>query len=194
VPRPSTQGLADAEATSQTRTVPTSNLAPGERNPNLDSFERVMEAMEAELIAKRAKAKSAEAPLATASTTKPVPPSASSASAKEASQSLPSTRFAIDSLPTEADLDNMDEDDLAAMDRELRAALRDAGAGDDEDEEMDDMNDMGLDDETRKALGSLGQGEKDEFKMMKDLLGSYKAQGGSSGVVGNLFGRLNEKK
>ena len=183
------------EATTQTDSAPTSNLAPGQRNPNLDSFERVMDAMEAELIAKRAKEKSAEAPQAAASTTKPVPSSSSSASAKQASQTLPSTRFALDSLPTEADLDDMDEDDLAAMDRELRAALRDAGAGDDdEDEDMDDMDDMGLDDEMREALGSLGQGEKNDFKMMKDLLGSYKAQGGSSGVVGNLFGRLNEKK
>lgn len=155
-----------------------------------------MDAMEAELIAKRAKEKSGEAPQAAASTTKPVPSSSSSASAKQASQNLPSTRFALDSLPTEPDLDDMDEDDLAAMDRELRAALRDAGAGDDddEDEDMDDMDDMGLDDEMREALGSLGQGEKNDFKMMKDLLGSYKAQGGSSGVVGNLFRRLNEKK
>jgi hypothetical protein len=32
-----------------------------------------------------------------------------------------------------------------------------------------------------------------EYKMMRDLLESYKSQAGESGVVGNLFGRLGEK-
>jgi hypothetical protein len=43
-------------------------------------------------------------------------------------------------------------------------------------------------------MQSLGEGDKQEVEMMKDLLGSYKAQAGASGVVGNLLGRLNEKK
>jgi hypothetical protein len=91
-------------------------------------------------------------------------------------------------LPTEADLDAMDEDDLIAMDRELRAALKNAGISDDEDYSDEDM-----DDETREGLQGLTEDSKGEFKMMKDFLESYKAQGGQSGVVGNLFGRLGGK-
>jgi hypothetical protein len=141
-----------------------------------------MDAMEAELQAKRAKSSATSA----STTTKP-----SSTSTARPTSPKPSARFALDSLPTEDDLDEMDEDDLAAMDRELRAALKNAGADDDEDEDMEGLE---LDEETRKALGSLGQGEKDELKMMKEFMDSYKAQSGSSGVVGNLFGRLSETK
>jgi hypothetical protein len=82
----------------------------------------------------------------------------------------------------------MDEDDLIAMDRELRAALKNAGISDDEDYSDEDM-----DDETREGLQGLTEDSKGEFKMMKDFLESYKAQGGQSGVVGNLFGRLGGK-
>jgi hypothetical protein len=85
---------------------------------------------------------------------------------------------------TEADLDDLDEDDLAAMDRELKAALKSAGVeSDDEDE-----------DEGIEEVGQLDDEGKREYRMMKDFLESYKSQGGNSGVVGNLFGRLGEKK
>jgi len=156
----------------------TTNATP-QRNPKLDSFERVMDAMEAELALKRQGRKP------TASTKKPT-----TSTSKPDVEPAPSRLGALDSLPTEADLDDMDEDDLIAMDRELRAALKSAGAEDDEDDVDMEM----MDDETRRAMGSLGESDKQEVEMMKDLLGSYKAQAGSSGVVGNLFGRLNEKK
>ncbi|KAJ9119510.1 hypothetical protein QFC22_003218 [Naganishia vaughanmartiniae] len=156
----------------------------GERNPDLDSFERVMEAMEAELA--KAKAQAA-APAQTApkeSTTKLKGKGKASSKAPPAASANP-----LPNLPTEEDLEAMDEDDLIAMDRELRAALKSAGISDDE--ASDDDEDM--DDETRAGLHGLTDDAKGEFKMMKDFLESYKAQGGQSGVVGNLFGRLGGK-
>ena len=71
----------------------------------------------------------------------------------------------------------MDEDDLEAMDRELKAALKSAGV---EDVDEDDVEQVGLLDEDARR----------EYEMMKAFLESYKSQGGGSGVVGNLFGRL----
>lgn len=139
-----------------------------------------MEAMEAELA--RAKAQSEQ--------TVPTPPPKTKA--KDATK--PGARSSaaanpLPSLPSEADLDAMDEDDLIAMDRELRAALNSAGISDDEDYGSDED----MDDETRAGVQGLTEDAKGEFKMMKDFLESYKAQGGQSGVVGNLFGRLGGK-
>lgn len=140
-----------------------------------------MEAMEAEL----ARAKAQSAPTA--------PPPTKNAKGKGKETAKPGVRSSaaanpLPSLPTEADLDAMDEDDLIAMDRELRAALKSAGISDDE-----DLSDEDMDDETRAGLQALDEDGKGEFKMMKDFLESYKAQGGQSGVVGNLFGRLGGK-
>jgi hypothetical protein len=143
-----------------------------------------MEAMEAEL----AKAKSAAA-----SPTESAPKKSNTKSkgkGKASSQAPPAASAnPLANLPTEEDLEAMDEDDLIAMDRELRAALKSAGISDDE--ELDSDEDM--DDETRAGLQGLTDDAKGEFKMMKDFLESYKAQGGQSGVVGNLFGRLGGK-
>ncbi|KAJ9104213.1 hypothetical protein QFC19_004030 [Naganishia cerealis] len=162
---------ATAESTeaipSHTSSTEADQRAPGERNPDLDSFEKVMEAMEAELA--KAKAQSA---VPTRPTEKPT------ASANP-----------LPNLPTEEDLEAMDEDDLIAMDRELRSALKSAGISDDEDFDSDED----IDDETRAGLQGLTDDAKGEFKMMKDFLESYKAQAGQSGVVGNLFGRLGGK-
>ena len=70
------------------------------------------------------------------------------------------------------------------MDRELKAALKSAGIDSDDEEEGGGIEEVGqLDDEGKR-----------EYRMMKDFLESYKSQGGGSGVVGNLFGRLGEKK
>ena len=80
---------------------------------DLDSFEKVMAAMDDQLS--RATGKSI-----------PPPPKPKS-NAKTALDSL-------SKLPTEADIDDMDDDDLLAMDRELRAALKSAGVEDDEDD------------------------------------------------------------
>lgn len=90
-------------------------------------------------------------------------------------------------LPTEEDLEDMDEDDLAAMDRELRAALKNAGIDEDD---MSDREDGDGDEEMKEAIDGLGSEEKREFKMMKDFLESYSSQAGGAGAVGNLFGRL----
>lgn len=150
-------------------------------NMSLDSFDKVMEAMDAEL-SKAKSSKRPKGPDASASssqskpktTSAPAPAPASTESNK--SQSLPKI--------TEADLDDLDEDDLAAMDRELKAALKSAGVKSDDDGDDDDIEEVGqLDDEGKR-----------EYRMMKDFLESYKSQGGNSGVVGNLFGRLGEKK
>lgn len=162
----------------------TSNETPaGERNPDLDSFEKVMEAMEAELAKAKAQA-------TTPTQHAPKMPTTKSKGKGKASQA-PSTASAnpLPNLPTEEDLEAMDEDDLIAMDRELRAALKSAGISDDD--ELDSDEDM--DDEMRAGLEGLTDDAKGEFKMMKDFLESYKAQAGQSGVVGNLFGRLGGK-
>jgi hypothetical protein len=182
-PKPKMPVVPEAKHATEPAAANTSPIPPGQRNPNLDSFERVMDAMEAELASKR---RERAGPGKSTS----IRPTSSKASA--AKEPAPSRLSALDSLPTEADLDEMDEDDLIAMDRELRAALKSAG-GDAEDEDEDDVDMDMMDDETRRAMQSLGEGDKQEVEMMKDLLGSYKAQAGASGVVGNLFGRLNEK-
>jgi hypothetical protein len=72
------------------------------------------------------------------------------------------------------------------MDRELRAALK--GAGIDDDDEDDDADMAGeLDPEEAKNLTG---DERQEYRMMRDFLESYRSQGGQGGAVGNLFGRL----
>jgi hypothetical protein len=139
-------------------------------NMSLDSFDKVMEAMDAEL----SKAKSSKRPKGP-----DVPkPQAQSKPAPAPTKTKSKARPEL----TEADLDDLDEDDLAAMDRELKAALKSAGVDSDDD------------DEGIEEVGQLDDEGKREYRMMKDFLESYKSQGGNSGVVGNLFGRLGEKK
>lgn len=82
----------------------------------------------------------------------------------------------ISDLPTADDIDALSDDALAAMDAELRAALKESGADIEDDEEAE-----GLDEDGRR-----------EYGMMRDLLESFASQGGEAGVVGNLFGRLGE--
>jgi hypothetical protein len=141
---------------------------------SLDSFDKVMEAMDAEL-AKAKAAKRSKGSDEPETTTPAAAPSITSAPATARSQS--------DSRPIEQDLDDFDDDDLLAMDRELKAALKSAGvnSGDEDDEEIEEV-------------GQLDDEGKREYNMMKDFLESYKSQGGNAGVVGNLFGRLGEKK
>ena len=142
----------------------------GEMNMSLDSFDKVMEAMDAEL----SKVKSSKRPKGSEAPKPQAQPKPASAPTKTKSKPLPEL--------TEADLDDLDEDDLAAMDRELKAALKSAGVDSDDD------------DEGIEEVGQLDDEGKREYRMMKDFLESYKSQGGNSGVVGNLFGRLGEKK
>ncbi|WVW81965.1 hypothetical protein I302_103968 [Kwoniella bestiolae CBS 10118] len=138
---------------------------------SLSSFDEVMRAMDQELS--KNKPTPSKKPK---SQTKPAP------SIKPRSKS--SSSNPLPPLPTEADLENMEEDDLLAMDCELKAALKNAGISDDEDE----------DDEMKEGLGQLGEDDKAEYEMMKHFLESYRSQSGGSGVVGNLFGRLGEKQ
>jgi hypothetical protein len=148
---------------------------------SLDSFDKVMEAMDAEL----AKAKSAKRPKGP-ETTKPGPSKGKSSGSSTGISAPTDKSQPLPKLPTEEDLDDLDEDDLEAMDRELKAALKSAGIdSDDEDGE----GEGGI-----EEVGQLDDEGKREYRMMKDFLESYKSQGGGSGVVGNLFGRLGEKK
>ena len=155
-PAPTAPPTADAATSNGPAT------SDGQPNIALDSFDKVMAAMDAELA--RAKGPSAAAP---------PPPRIGSAEKKVNFAPLPG-------LPLEEDLDDLDDETLEAMDRELKAALKNAGVDDDDDDEDD--GDVGVD--------QLDEDGKREYEMMKNFLESYRSQGGSSGAVGNLFGRL----
>jgi hypothetical protein len=144
---------------------------------SLDSFDKVMEAMDAEL----AKAKAAKR----SKGSEPVQASTSAGSGTTAPQVDKSKPAPLSKIPTEEELDDLDDDDLLAMDRELKAALKSAGVNSDDEDD---------DDEGIEEVGQLDDEGKREYNMMKDFLESYKSQGGNAGVVGNLFGRLGEKK
>ncbi len=167
---PPAQNTNPPRKSSGTAAAPSNTALPaappnsGQVNMDLDSFEKVMAAMDTELAKANSK-----------TTRAPPPP------LKKPNKTPSSKR--LSKLPTEADLDDMDEDDLAAMDRELRAALRGAGVEDDD----DDMGELDVD-EAEELEGE----EKREYKMMRDFLESYRSQAGGSGVVGNLFGRLGK--
>jgi hypothetical protein len=151
---------------------PASVLESSDVNMDLDSFDKVMQAMDAELAKKKG-----------VTNTKPAktPTPAATQSKGKSKGKVSHSAKSLATLPSEADLDDMSDDELLAMDRELRAALKGAGEGDD----------LGPDD-IEEAEGLEGE-EKREYAMMRDFLESYKSQGGESGVIGNLFGRLGEK-
>jgi hypothetical protein len=152
----------------------------GEPNMDLDSFEKVMAAMEAEL--EKARRKNNSSGSASKTRLKPPPGAAEGGGKKSTSSANP-----LPPLPTEADLEAMDEDDLLAMDRELRAALKGAGVEDPDDEDMPGELDV------EEAKGLEGE-ERREYEMMREVLESYRSQEGGSGVVGNMFGRLGEMR
>ncbi|TYJ51770.1 hypothetical protein B9479_007642 [Cryptococcus floricola] len=147
---------------------------PGQPNASLDSFDSVMRAMDEALAQSRP---SAPAPA-------PIP---GSKAPKKSKFKVSSANPLPPAPPGEdIDFDNFDEDDLLAMDRELRSVL--VGAGVDPDALSDD------DDDDPEEVGMLdGEGRK-EYEMMKNFLESWKSQGGESGAVGNLFGRLAQDK
>lgn len=111
-------------------------------NPNLDSFETLMQAMDAELARSRAQPASAEK-------TKP-------------------DKGKGEAKATEEDYDNVDIE--AAMEAELKDVLE---------------KDVGEDDEA-----DLGDEQRAEYNLIKNFLESFKSQGGLSGPVGALAGRL----
>lgn len=138
-------------------------------NPALDSFESMMAAMDAEL--ERAKAEE-EPTRPKVQFSKPASKPASKPTAKTKGKA----KLKPMSMPTEEELDAMDDDAVAAMDAELRQALVDAGEDPDAIPEAEDLD----------------PDQKREYAMMRDLLESYKSQEGNAGVVGNLFGRLGK--
>ncbi|KAH8120600.1 SGT1-domain-containing protein [Phellopilus nigrolimitatus] len=134
-------------------------------NPNLDSFDAVMEAMESEL----AKAREAKRPFAPAkpSTAQPASepkPAGQSASGKAKGKGkVP----ADEDDDTDADVDaELDDAQLeAAMEAELRGALE-------------------------REEGDSGDEEPMDYGMMRNFLESFKSQAGLAGPVGALAGRL----
>jgi hypothetical protein len=159
----------------------------GEPNLELNSFDTVMAAMDAELARAKGQTSQTSKPTERPATATPAPkpvPRKTTISSRPVPDAQP--KAPLPRLPTEADLDAMSEEDLIAMDRELRAALKGAGI---EDEDGDDDYDLDPDVDPEEVKGLDGEG-KMEYRMMKDLLESYKSQAGESGVVGNLFGRL----
>ncbi|KZP00895.1 hypothetical protein CALVIDRAFT_533227 [Calocera viscosa TUFC12733] len=133
-------------------------------NPNLDSFERVMEAMEEELA--RAKAEKTGKGKEKARET-----------AKEQPKAEPDVKGKGKAPAPAEDEDEEDEDEmLRAMDAELRSALKQgdgegedgAGAGSDEEEAPMDYN------------------------LIKNFLESFKSQAGLAGPVSGMVGRLDK--
>lgn len=115
------------------------------RNPNLDSFEAVMEAMETELEKSR------------------------SARKDQAAKGKVKARRADESP------NDIEEDIETAMDEELHHSLKRAVVEDDSDEEDTDLQaeHAGLD-----------------YNLIKNFMESFRAQGGQSGPVSTLAGRL----
>lgn len=180
-------------------------------DPNLNSFDAVMAAMDEHL----ARTKAANAAAA-------APPPASKVKATPASKPKPSKPSApvsaAASKPAKAAPSNAP---LASSSRE-RASLFGSTAKpplstpvyDSEDDGSDDgLGDLDPDDallqmdaELRAALaagGDVGSDDEDvdqmdaddqvDYGLIKNFLESYKAQGGMAGPVGNLVGRLAEK-
>ncbi|WVQ76264.1 hypothetical protein IAR50_005929 [Cryptococcus sp. DSM 104548] len=153
-------------------------MAPEPEQPNasLDSFDSVMRAMDEALAQSRP---SAAAPAAT--------PKAAPKKAAEKPKSKASSANPLPPAPQgdNIDFDDFDEDELLAMDRELRSVL--VGAGVDPDALSDD------EDDPEEVAMLDGEGRK-EYEMMKNFLESWRSQGGESGAVGNLFGRLAQNQ
>ena len=120
-------------------------------NPNLDSFEAVMDAMEAEL----AKVRSTRSTSSTTKTDLTQSRQKSKGKGKEKD---------LRAVPEESE--DMDEDVEGAMDDELRAALA-------------------------REDGDSGDEEPMDYGLIKNFLESFKSQGGLSGPVSNLIGRLD---
>ncbi|EPQ60986.1 SGT1-domain-containing protein [Gloeophyllum trabeum ATCC 11539] len=142
VPKTSTTGLSSSLPVGEDHSRQARSTKPG-GNPNLDSFEAVMQAMDAELASK----KSGGVP-------KPAKPDKGKGKAKGQDTALE---------------DGMDIEE--AMDAELRAAME---RGEEEGEE-----------------GAEGE-ESIDYNLIKNFLESFKSQGGLSGPVSNLAGRLQQ--
>ncbi|KAE8543115.1 hypothetical protein D1P53_000602 [Cryptococcus gattii VGV] len=162
--------FAEAKVPSKSDLQPSSSIQSADQsNTSLDSFETVMRAMDEALARSRSEPSTSQ-------------PSQSKSFNKSNKKSTSSANpLPLISQTDDVDLDAFSEEDIAAMDRELRSVLK--GAGIDPDDSDDDI----------EEVGELDLDQKREYEMMRNFLESFKSQGGKSGVVGNLFGRLSEK-
>lgn len=197
---------AKGQVGSAEKSFPEPQRGGEEFNADLNSFDKVMAAMEAELEKARP-GSTAKFSASQPTSSGPSGPSlgagvgigsGGSGRTNKKGQRPTSSANPLPPLPTEADLEKMDEEDLLAMDRELRAALKGAGIEDSDDEMDPDLGDDGDGDgdgdgmDVPEARGLRGD-DKREYAMMRDFLESYRSQAGQSGVVGNLFGRLGQE-
>ncbi|KIK71348.1 hypothetical protein GYMLUDRAFT_147777 [Collybiopsis luxurians FD-317 M1] len=148
------------------RTGKTAGTEASSANANLDSFESVMKAMEAELERSKASSSSAFAPTDTkrsgAST------QAQGSSGNEKASAKGKGKAKVVSFAEGSESSDEDVDIEAAMEAELKAALE---RGDDVDED--------------------GLGDADiDYNLIKNFLESLKSQAGLSGPVSNLASRL----
>ena len=130
-------------------------------NPNLDSFEAVMEAMEAELNkARLAKNPSGQSKAHAANSSR-------KRREEEEADPLPlkGPKGKEKAIEGDEKMDDEDEDVAAAMDAELRAALE-------------------------REEGDSGDEEPMDYGMIKNFLESFKSQAGLAGPVSSLAGRL----
>jgi hypothetical protein len=129
-----------------------------------------MEAMESELARQR-NGRAPAAPPKAGGKQKAAAPRASAAAAPPKTDKGKGKAKAV-SFADDAPMD--DEDDLvAAMDAELKAALQSGAPDDVESDDEGELGDAGAD-----------------YNLIRNFLESFKSQGGLSGPVGNLAGRL----
>lgn len=137
-------------------------------NTNIDSFEALMDAMDAELRAQKQQ-KTAATSTATSSTFAKHTSDHWKGNGK-GKEKAKATDDALRSGPEGSSSD--DEDIEEAMAAELKAALE--GDGDDDDDD------------------GLGGETEIDYNLIKNFLKSFKAQGGEAGPVSNLTGRLQD--
>jgi hypothetical protein len=165
-------------------------------NPDLNSFEAVMQAMDAELARQSSLRKAAPkkpfgperpppAPAKDSGTNRnqnkgPIGTTdriaeSSKGKGKEKTKTKPSVRFS--EYQSDSDIDDGNDENIeAAMEAELQAILEQGGALDDNDDDEVDL--------------STGTGM--DYNLIKNFLESFKSQAGLSGPVGNLVGRLEK--
>lgn len=173
-------------------------------NPNLDSFEAVMEAMERELeSARKGKGKSSFKPPDVPSSHSVVQPQSRSKSTKNGKGKSKGKARAIDSdsdsnseeeEDSEMDMD-MDMDVEAAMDAELRASLhhdrrRRRRNAHDSNPGSGSGSDAGEGNEGEEEGGDEEDRSTTEYALIRNFLESFKSQGGLAGPVSSLAGRL----
>ncbi|KAM0788022.1 hypothetical protein ACM66B_006221 [Microbotryomycetes sp. NB124-2] len=146
------------------------------RNPNLTSFDALMEQMDAEL----AKVRMARSNGATASTTR----RSSRQSTLNATKSNGNVVVQDDGVDEEEEEDAETKAALEQMDAELASLLKsakDAGMDlDDEDDADVNLNELGGDEEMSSS----------DLNLVKNFLQSFQSQGGFAGPAGNLAGRM----